>query len=145
MTNKKPKRYYTRTIDLIFLFILLLVGIYMLYNALTFSILPKKWILIGVIFFLMIYITLFLLSLRKTKRWIIITKRIFILVLCVLLCIPAFFLQKSKQTLNQMFQMEEKEYTEIKIITSKNSSITSLDELASHRVGFQKGSDIENS
>ena len=41
--------------------------------------------------------------------------------------------------------MEEKEYTEIKIITSKNSSITSLDELASHRVGFQKGSDIENS
>ncbi len=57
--------------------------------------------------------------------------------LCVLLCIPAFFLQKSKQTLNQMFQMEEKKYTEIKIITSK-TALSSLDELASHRVGFKK-------
>ena len=145
MQTKKTKRYYTRTIDLIFLLILLFVGIYTTYHALTFSILPKKWIFSGLIFFITIYLALFFLSLRKTKRWIIITKRIFIVLLCILLAVPAFFLQKSKQTLNQMFQMIEKEYTEIKIIVPKESSITSIDELSSHKVGFQNGSDAENS
>ena len=43
MAKQKPKRYYTRTIDLLFLLVFLIVGIVSFTIAFTFGILPVKW------------------------------------------------------------------------------------------------------
>lgn len=43
MAKQKPKRYYTRTIDLLFLLVFLIVSIVSFYIAFTFGILPVKW------------------------------------------------------------------------------------------------------
>ena len=47
MAKQKPKRYYTRTIDLLFLLVFLIVGIVSFTIAFTFGILPVKWTMAG--------------------------------------------------------------------------------------------------
>lgn len=144
MKKRKPKRYYTRTIDLLFLLILLIISIGSFYTAFSFGILPKRWVMIAAAVILVIFLILFTLSLRKLPRWAIITKRLFILLLCAMIGTGGYFLDKSRSTLHKMSRNAEGGTTEIFLLVRKNSEANSLEDLQGKRIGFQSGVDKVN-
>lgn len=144
MAKRKAKRYYTRTIDLVFLFVLAIVCIISFYIAFTFGILPKKWTIIAAVCILLIYLILFMLSMRKLPTWAIITKRLCIVVLCLAIGLPGYFLNKSRSTLQKMSQNTTSGTTEIYTLVAKNSPIKDISELKAKTIGFQTGVDKEN-
>mgnify|MGYP000364577229 CR=1 FL=1 len=73
-SNKKGKRNYSRTIDLVFLLILMIIMVMAFYIAFTFGILPQKWIMIAAAVFAVIFAILFILSLKKLPKWAVIHK-----------------------------------------------------------------------
>lgn len=144
MAKQKPKRYYTRTIDLIFLLVFLIVSIISFYIAFTFGILPLKWTMAAAGILLVIFLILFILSLKKLPKWAIITKRLVIVILCVLIGTGGYFLDKSRTTLHKMNKNTTDSVTNIYVIVKKDSGITSLADLDGKIVGFQSGVDEEN-
>lgn len=140
----KPKRYYTRTIDLCFLLVFLLIAIFFFYTAFTFGILPQTWVLMGAAIMLLIFIGLFLLSLRKMPKWVILIKRLCIVFLCIILGGGGYFLNKSRTTINRMNQNAQNTEIKLHILTRKDSGISSLKDLAGKTLGFQNGVDKTN-
>src|SRR5699024_5948907 len=111
MAKQKTKRYYTRTIDLIFLTVLFIAYLYALVAAFRFQILPFSWVLTTAFIISLIFIFFFLISLMKAKRWIIIWKRIIITILCVFLGSFGFLFHKTYATLQQMSKNEQEDIT----------------------------------
>lgn len=144
MKKHKPKRYYTRTIDLLFLLLLLMISIVSFYTAFSFGILPKRWVLIAAFVILVIFLVLFLTSLRRLPRWAIITKRLFIILLCAVIGYSGYFLDKSRSTLHKMSRNAEGGTTDIFLMVSADSELDSLDALQGKRIGFQSGVDKQN-
>ena len=106
MAKQKPKRYYTRTIDLLFLLVFLIVGIVSFTIAFTFGILPVKWTMAAAGILLILFLILFMLSMKKLPKWAVIVKRLFILLLTVVIGTGGYFLDKSRST-----PKEELDYT----------------------------------
>ena len=102
MAKQKPKRYYTRTIDLLFLLVFLIVGIVSFTIAFTFGILPVKWTMAAAGILLILFLILFMLSMKKLPKWAVIVKRLFILLLTVVIGTGGYFLDKSRSTLHKM-------------------------------------------
>lgn len=144
MSKQKPKRYYTRTIDLIFLLLFLIVSTISFYVAFTFGILPKKWTLIAAATVLIIFLILFMLSMRKLPKWAVLTKRFFIIILSVVIGTGGYFLDKSRSTLQKMSKNTTNATTEIYTLVAKDSTITSLSDLKGKTIGFQTGVDKTN-
>lgn len=144
MAKQKQNRYYTRTIDLIFLLILLCTLAVSFYIAITFGILPKRWVLIAGTICLIVFLILFILTIKKLPKWAVICKRVFILLLCLVVGSSGYFLNLSRTTIKKISKAEEEKVTEISIIVPKDSAITSVEELNGKTVGFQNGVDIEN-
>ena len=141
---QKPKRYYTRTIDLFFLLIFLIISIISFTIAFSFGILPHTWVFMGAVVIFLIFIGLFLVSLRKMPKWFILVKRAFIIVLCVIIGGSGYFLNKSRMTINRMNQNAQSSITKLHILTAKNSNISSIKDLANKTIGFQNGVDKKN-
>ena len=112
---QKPKRYYTRTIDLFFLLIFLIISIISFTIAFSFGILPHTWVFMGAVVIFLIFIGLFLVSLRKMPKWFILVKRAFIIVLCVIIGGSGYFLNKSRMTINRMNQNAQSSITKLHI------------------------------
>lgn len=144
MSKQKSKRYYTRTIDLLFLLIFLIVCIISFYIAFTFGILPKKWIMIAAAIILIIFLILFMLSMRKLPKWAVITKRFVIVILAALIGTSGYFLDKSRSTLQKMSKSTSGSTTEIYTLVAKDSTISSLSDLKGKKIGFQTGVDKLN-
>lgn len=143
--TKKTKRNFTRTIDLLFLLFLLIFMIGAFYIAFNFKILPTKWIMIGALVFALVFAILFLLSLKRLPTWAIVTKRIFIVLLCSLLGVSGYFLNKTKTTINKVSTSSTEVTTQkMMVLVPANSSITSVSELSNMIVGFQNGTDTAN-
>ncbi len=68
MARQKRKRNYTRTIDLLFLFIFLIVGIVAIYIALSFGIPPRKWTMMAAGILFIIFLIFFITSLKTTSQ-----------------------------------------------------------------------------
>ena len=83
MARQKRKRNYTRTIDLLFLFIFLIVGIVAIYIALSFGIPPRKWTMMAAGVLFIIFLIFFITSLKRLPKWIVIIKRIIIIILTI--------------------------------------------------------------
>lgn len=138
MAKHKTKRYYTRTIDLIFLTVLFISYIYALVAAFRFQILPLSWVLTVAFIIALIFIFFFFISLMKAKRWIIVWKRILITILCIGLGSFGFLFHKTYATLQKMSKDEQQDIS-VYTVTRKLSNITSLTDLESKTIGFQIG------
>lgn len=143
--NKKGKRNYSRTIDLFFLMFLLIFMIGAFYIAFSFRILPKKWILIAALVFAILFVILFLLSMKRLPTWALVIKRVFIVLLCAALGISGYFLNKTSSTIKKVSSTGTEVTTQkMMVLVSKDSTITSVDQLSTALVGFQTGTDQEN-
>lgn len=143
--TKKTKRNYSRTIDLFFLLVLLICMVGAFYIAFNFKILPTKWIMMGALVFAILFAILFLLSLKRMPTWAIVTKRIFIVLLCAALGVGGFFLNKTRTTINKV-SSSSTEVTKQKmmVLVPKDSTLTTVKQLSAANVGFQTGTDTEN-
>lgn len=141
MAKQKRKRNYTRTIDLLFLLIFLITGIVSIYIALSFGIPPRKWTLMtaGVLF--VIFLIFFFTSLKRLPKWIVILKRILIILLSITLATGGYLLNKSRTTLNKLNKNAEGSITEIYVVTKSDSDYTELASLENKNIGFQNGVD----
>ncbi|MCR0327026.1 LCP family protein [[Clostridium] innocuum] len=144
MAKQKPKRYYTRTIDLLFLLVFLIVSIVSFYIAFTFGILPVKWTMAAAGILLLIFLILFMLSMKKLPKWAVIVKRLFIILLTVMIGTGGYFLDKSRSTLHKMSKNAAGSTTEIYVVVKKGSGIDSLSQLEGKTIGYQKGVDKIN-
>lgn len=144
MAKQKTKRYYTRTIDLAFLTILFILYIYALIAVFRFQILPLSWIIIAAVLIALLFLFFFLLSLPRTKRWIIIWKRIIIVIICTFLGSFGFLINKTYAMLQQMSK-EESEQTTIYTLVNATSTINSFEDLENTTIGVQIGDEKENS
>ena len=144
MAKQKPKRYYTRTIDLLFLLAFLIVGIVSFTIAFTFGILPVKWTMAAAGILLILFLILFMLSMKKLPKWAVIVKRLFILLLTVVIGTGGYFLDKSRSTLHKMSKNAAGSTTEIYVVVKKGSGIDSLSQLEGKTIGYQKGVDKKN-
>mgnify|MGYP000369160063 CR=1 FL=1 len=143
MAKQKPKRYYTRTIDLLFLLVFLIVGIVSFTIAFTFGILPVKWTMAAAGILLILFLILFMLSMKKLPKWAVIVKRLFILLLTVVIGTGGYFLDK-RSTLHKMSKNAAGSTTEIYVVVKKGSGIDSLSQLEGKTIGYQKGVDKKN-
>lgn len=142
--KKKSKRYYTRTIDLFFLSILLIIMIMSFYVAFTFGIIPQKWMLIAAVISALVFAILFILSLKKLPKWAVYMKRVFILLLCFLLGTSGYFLNKTRSTLNKVSSTSVSNgvtTTQMMIIVPKESTMSTISDLTNATIGFQVGTD----
>ena len=144
MAKQKPKRYYTRTIDLLFLLVFLIVGIVSFTIAFTFGILPVKWTMAAAGILLILFLILFMLSMKKLPKWAVIVKRLFIILLTVMIGTGGYFLDKSRSTLHKMSKNAAGSTTEIYVVVKKGSGIDSLSQLEGKTIGYQKGVDKIN-
>ena len=146
-SNKKGKRNYSRTIDLVFLLILMIIMVMAFYIAFTFGILPQKWIMIAAAVFAVIFAILFILSLKKLPKWAVYTKRVFILLLCALLATGGYFLDKTRSTLRKVSSSSvssESNVEKLMVIVPKDSNISSIKDLENATIGFQNSTDKDN-
>lgn len=142
--EKKVKRYYRRTIDLVFLLILLIVCIYAFYKALTFNMLPKKWVYMAMAPVAVIYLILFVLALKKMPTWAVVIKRFIIILLCIGIGTGGYFINRVKTTTNKIATVNSDIKTEIYVMVRNNSDILSLEDLSGKTIGYQDGTDKKN-
>ncbi len=83
--KNKPKRCYTRLIDLILNTVLLLICVYTIWKAVRLSILPESWLFLMIAALLIIFFIFFILMLKKTPKWVLIVKRSILVVLCAVI------------------------------------------------------------
>lgn len=141
MARQKRKRNYTRTIDLLFLFIFLIVGIVAIYIALSFGIPPRKWTMMAAGILFIIFLIFFITSLKRLPKWIVIIKRIIIIILTIALAAGGYLLNKSRTTLHKINQNAEGSITEIYVVVKSDSEYTDLSSLEDKTIGFQNGVD----
>ena len=132
--EQKKKRYYRRTIDLMFLFVLLIVYIYAFYKAFNFSMLPDKYVFMALMVAAVIYLILFVLALQRYPTWFVVIKRIFIVLL--------FFLRKVESTTEKIATVNSTAQTKLFILTRSDSNIDSIEDLQGAVIGYQNGSDV---
>lgn len=147
--DKKIKR-RTLYIDSILLLMFLGVCVISFYIAFTFGLLPKKWISISAVLITVIFLILLVLSLKQIPTWALIIKRGFIILLAVVIGTCGYFLDKSRTTIHKMSKTKindkgiQTTTTNMHIIVSKKSNISSLADLNGKTIGFQNGSDTSN-
>ena len=141
---RKVKRYYTRTIDLAFLLVLLIVAIYSFYKAFSFRLIPLLWLLLALVLFLLIFIALFKVTLKRKPRYFIFIKRVFIIILCICLGSAGYLLSKSKSSIEKMNALHATSITNIFVITRSDDQLSDIDDLTNLTIGFQNGADQEN-
>lgn len=146
----KRKRYYTRTIDLCFLLILLLTAIYAGYNVWKTDMIPETWLIFAGALLGVLWLILFFISLKKCSKAAIYMKRIFIVILAGALTFAGYSSSNFMSTLNQMnTPTEEEEEVILKetihLVTLANSQYDSLNDFSNTYIGVQNGTDKDNS
>ena len=141
---KKKKRNYTRTIDLLFLLVLLIAILYAFNNIISSQLLPQRWLLLAGAAALIIFILLFRSMMKRRRKWFVWARRLLITVLCAVLFTGSFYTGKVGKLLTDI-SAETEITTEIRILARNDGSLSSLSELSSGlSVGIQNGTDSAN-
>lgn len=141
---KKPKRNYSRTIDLAFLLVLLIAIIYAFTAIYRMDLLPMLWLAIALLITLLLYLLLFRSALRKRAKWFVYGRRALICMLCGVLFIGGFFSDKLNTLMNDISQTTTIQ-TEIRVLARNDGSVTSLRQLQNTgTIGIQNGTDQDN-
>lgn len=144
MKNKKPKRRYTRLIDLILNMILLLFCLYTLWKALKLDMLPADWLSsIGIVLG-GIFLVYFLLMLFNTPRWVIVIKRILLVILCAVMGFASYSMKNVTDAVEKVSLKETSSNISIHMLVPKDSKISSLSGVDGKIIGVQIGTDKEN-
>ena len=140
---KKRKRNYSRTIDLLFLLVLLIALIYGFYSLFAMNLLPFTWLFIALIISIVLYAVLFYLVTKRWARWFVYAKRVLIILLCTAFFIAGHFSGKINRLLNDISTAEDEKIA-IYVLARKDSNLSSLQELQTNAtIGIQCGSDAE--
>lgn len=147
--NQKIKK-RTLLIDSIFLLLLLSVSIISFYVTISFGLLPMKWIGTAIAFVVVLFLILLTISLKHIPTWGLVIKRIFIILLTILLAVFGYFMNKSNTTIHKISKTTvnaegiRTTKTNMYIVVLKKSGISSVDALKDKIIGFQNGSDKEH-
>lgn len=140
---KKKKRNYSRTIDLLFLLVLLISLIYAFYSLFQMNLLPTPWLLGAMAVSILIYVLLFVSITRRWSRWFLYGKRVVITLLCGLLIIVGHYSGRFNRLLNDISKAQD-ETIEIYVLARADSTLSSIDALdGAGDIGVQSGSDAE--
>jgi len=143
--RNKPKRRYTRLIDLILNIILLIICIYTTWKAVRLAILPERWLYMIIAAFIVIFGIFFLLMLKKTPKWIIALKRVIQVLLCIAIYFAGYSMGNAGAAIDKVTVKETDSKIKIHLLANKNSEIHNIADLAGKTIGIQNGTDQENS
>lgn len=144
MKKRKPKRRYTRLIDLLFNVALLAVIVFTIYKAFSLDMLPGNWLLLLSAALLVVFMIFFVMMFMKMPQWAIIIKRGILIVLCGVLGFAGYSMHNVTSAVNEVSLQETSSTIEIYMLVHKDSEIKSVDELSAKTIGIQVGTDYEN-
>ena len=145
---RKEKHFYIT--DMILMLLMLGISIVAFYFIYRFGLLPQKWITTGAALIGVLWLIFLLLSFKKMPLWVRILRRVFVILLCVILGYSGYLFQKSHQTLNKLSTTTvNKDGTiskknKLYIVSLKENNFTNLKDLQNRVIGFQNGSDEDN-
>ena len=131
---KKKKRNYTRTIDLLFLLVLLIAILYAFNNIISSQLLPQRWLLLAAAAALIIFILLFRSMMKRRRKWFVWARRLLITVLCAVLFTGSFYTGKVGKLLTDI-SAETEITTEIRILARNDGSLSSCTGRSSNHCG----------
>lgn len=143
--KNKPKRCYTRLIDLILNTILLLICVYTIWKAVRLSILPESWLFLMIAALLIIFFIFFILMLKKTPKWVLIVKRSILVVLCAVIGFVGYSMRNAGKAIDKVSVYSKDNKVKIHLIATKSSEIQTVKDFSSKTVGIQNGTDQESS
>ena len=124
--RNKPKRCYTRLIDLILNIILFIICIYAIWKAVRLSILPESWLLLMIAAYIIIFLIFFILMLKKTPRWVLIIKRTVLSLLCVAIGFIGYSMGNAGKAIDKVSIHAKDSKLKIHLIANKNIDIQKL-------------------
>ena len=139
---KKKRRNYTRTVDLVFLLVLLIAMIYAFFSLFQMNLLPTHWLFGGLLIAVVIYLLLFVSAMKRWARWFVYGKRVLITLLCVLLVVVGHYSSRFHRLLNDI-STAQAEQVEIYVLTRSDSAFSRIEDLNTAAIGVQNGSDEE--
>lgn len=142
--KNKPKRCYTRLIDLILNTILLLICIYTIWKSVRLSILPESWLLLMIAAFLIIFFIFFILMLKKTPRWVLAIKRTILVLLCFAIGFVGYSMRNASKALDKVSIQTKDSTVKIHLIAAKDSEIKTAADFENKNIGIQTGTDQQN-
>ncbi len=142
--KNKPKRCYTRLIDLILNIILFIICIYAIWKAVRLSILPESWLLLMIAAYIIIFLIFFILMLKKTPRWVLVIKRTVLSLLCVVIGFIGYSMGNASKAIDKVSIHTKDSKLKIHVIANKNSDIQKLSDFNQKNIGLQSGTDQDN-
>lgn len=144
MKNKKPKRRYTRLIDLILNIILCMICVFTIYKAFRLDMLPGNWLLIISAALIVIFMIFFVMMFMNMPKWGLIIKRGCLILLCGVIGFAGYSLHNVSSAVSEVALKEMSSTIEIYMLVQKDSDIKAVDELSARSVGVQVGTDHES-
>ena len=140
---KRKKRNYTKTIDLLFLLVLLIVMIYAFWSLFQMNLLPMHWLLAAIAVAAIIYLRLLAAVSKRRPRWVSYIRRCFIIVLCACLLSIGHYSGRINRLFNAISVAKDETVT-VMILARNDGTISSLSDLNSSSViGIQNGTDSD--
>lgn len=145
MRKNKPKRRYTRLIDLMLNMMLLAVCIFTLWKSYQLNMLPINWLLLLTAAIAVVFLIFFVLMFFNMPRWGIILKRIFLVILCTAIGFAGYSIKNVGDAVEKVSLKEQSSTIEIHVLVPKDSNFSSISELSGRTIGIQGGTDKDNS
>lgn len=141
---KKPKRRYTRLIDLILNVILLVVFLYTIWKAVRLNMLPMNWLTAMIAALVVMFLIFFVLMLMRTPKWVIVVKRTIQIGLCIAVGFVGYSLGNVSAAVNQVSVADMDETVQIYLLAQKGGDITESGDFSGRSLGIQRGTDRKN-
>lgn len=126
--------------------ILFLFSCFLFYRLYTISFFSSDKMMIIALFLMIINAIFFgILWIKKMPTWGIWIKRVFILILCILMGYGSFFVSNLQSSLEAMTQPETATTINISLITKKDGGAKLLKDLSGKKIGIQTANDATNS
>ena len=142
--RKKPKRRYTRLIDLILNVILLVVFIYTIWKAIRLNMLPLNWLMAMIAILVIAFLIFFVLMLMNTPKWVIVVKRTIQIGLCIVVGFVGYSIGNVTAAVEQVSIKDNNEPIQIYLLAHKDGDISEIGDFAGRSLGIQRGTDQEN-
>ncbi len=142
--RKKPKRRYTRLIDLILNVILLVVFIYTIWKAIRLNMLPLNWLMAMIAILVIAFLIFFVLMLMNTPKWVIVVKRTIQIGLCIVVGFVGYSIGNVTAAVEQVSIKDNNEPIQIYLLAHKGGDISEIGDFAGRSLGIQRGTDQEN-
>ncbi len=139
--KKKPKRRYTRLIDLICNIILLVLCLNTIGKALSLAMLPTNWLIMIIAILLLIFAIYFVLMLKRLPNWAVIAKRIVLVGLCWGIWFAGNTMGNMDAAVTQISTPEAASDVKIYVLAHKDSAIHTSEDLRGAAIGVQNGTD----